>query len=138
MNNRALILLALTAFTWFVLLNVLRSVIGVDDTGDRDIFAGLRWILAGILICVLWAWLAALVMTAGGRGLMPPWINVVAVLLLLASCGAALSTLYLLQGPGPWLRAPLAIPLGVPVVIAAYVFLLYRPGVTPLPFHIAI
>lgn len=59
MNNRAVILLALTAFTWFVLFGVLRSVIGVDDTGDRDIFAGLRWIFAGIPICVLWGWLAA-------------------------------------------------------------------------------
>lgn len=134
MNSRTLVLLALAAFTWFVLFGVLKSVIGVDSTGDRDIFAGLRWIFAGFVMVALWALLAGLVATSGD--LIPAWINVVAVLLLLGSLGAALSTLYLLQGPGPWLRWPLAIPLGAPIVIAAYIVLLYKPGFTALAGHL--
>jgi len=56
MSTNAVVLLVLTVVTWVMLSAVLSSVIGVDGTGDRDIFLGLRWILAGVLICGLWAW----------------------------------------------------------------------------------
>ncbi len=54
MSTTGTVLLILTVVTWLILFGVLSSVIVVDSTGDRDIFAGLRWILAGVLIVALW------------------------------------------------------------------------------------
>jgi hypothetical protein len=42
MSTGGLVLLVLAIVTWLMLFGVLTSVIGVDSTGDRDIFNGLR------------------------------------------------------------------------------------------------
>jgi hypothetical protein len=83
------VLLVLTIATWVLLFAVLGSVIGVDATGDRDIFNGLRWILAGVLIVALWGWLSSLLLMADGQGIMPAWVGVAAAILIPASAASA-------------------------------------------------
>jgi len=83
MSTTGVVLLVLTVLTWVMLSGVLSSVIGADGTGDRDISLGLRWILAGILVCALWGWLGGLLLMAGGQGNLPAcnrrWENRVAL-----------------------------------------------------------
>jgi hypothetical protein len=126
MSNTATVLLALVIVTWMLLFGVWSSVIGVDDTGDRDIFAGLRWIFAGVLICALWGWLAGLLLTAGGEGLLPPWVGFAAAILVPASAASAFAGLYLSSQLAA--RWPMAIAMAVPPLIAGYVGLLYLPS----------
>jgi hypothetical protein len=68
MSTTGVVLLVLTIATWPLLSAVLGSVIGVDATGDRDIFNGLRSILAGVLIVALWGSPSGLLLMAGGQG----------------------------------------------------------------------
>jgi hypothetical protein len=104
----------------------LSSVIGVDDTGDRDIFAGLRWILAGVLVVALWAWVSGLLLMAGGQGIMPAWVGIAAVILVPASAASAFGGLYLSSQLA--IRWPMNVAMSVPVLMAGYVVLLYLPS----------
>jgi hypothetical protein len=126
MSTTGIVVLVLTIVTWLLLFGVLSSVIGVDYTGDRDIFAGLRWILAGVLIVALWGWVAGLLLMAGGQGIMPKWVGIAAVILVPASAASAFGGLYLSSQLA--IRWPINVAMSVPVLIAGYVVLLYLPS----------
>jgi hypothetical protein len=126
MSTNGVVLLVLTVVTWVMLSAVLSSVIGVDGTGDRDIFLGLRWILAGVLICGLWAWLGGPLFVARGQGTLPAWARVAAVILVPASAASAFGGLYLSSQLA--VRWPMTVAMSVPALIAGYVILLYLPS----------
>ncbi len=140
MTNTQIVFLGLTFFTWFVLTGVLKSVVGVDTTGDRDIFAGLRWILAYLLVPVCWYCIVALFFSLAAQRVLPSWIGYAAILLLPASCVAAWIAIYLLEySPERW---PFVIPVGVPLLLALYIVALLQPSLrgfaASLPVNLAI
>ena len=130
MSGGGVVLLLLTLFTWVILALVLRSVVGVDAPGDRDIFLGLRWIFAYLLICALWLWLGCLTMSAGSHDVMPKWMNLAAVALLPIAAITALIGLYLVERTET--RWPLVAILAVPLFVALYLFSLFQPPLRAL------
>jgi hypothetical protein len=126
MGTNTVVLLILTVICWLVLGADLSTVVGVKAYGDQDIFLGLRWILAGVLVVAVWLWLGGLLLIAGGQGILPKWVNVAALILVPASAASALAALNLVfETDSRW---QLAIPLAIPPLIAAYVFSLYQPS----------
>jgi hypothetical protein len=126
MSSNGLVLTILTALTWVVLALVLSTVIGGNGTGDIDIFLGMRWMLAGVLIFALWIWLGGLLLIAGGQGILPRWVVFAALILVPASAASAYGGLYLASElKAGW---PMTIAMTVPPLIAAYSIALYQPS----------
>ena len=73
MNKSSMAYLILAVFSWLALCAVLFTVVSVDGTGDRDIFLGLRWILAGLLVCATWACLGGLLFIARDQKFVSGW-----------------------------------------------------------------
>ncbi|SPE33642.1 conserved membrane hypothetical protein [Candidatus Sulfopaludibacter sp. SbA3] len=126
LGTNIIVLLLLTVITWLVLAADLSSVVGVVAPGDQDIFLGLRWILACLLICATWLWIGGLLLVAGGQDALPKWGIPSALILCPASAAAALAALYVVSESN--MRWPLAIPLAIPPLIAAYVVSLCLPS----------
>jgi hypothetical protein len=101
-------------------------VVGETSTGDRDIFLGLRWIFAGVMVGVMWLCFGGMFLIAGGQGVMPSWVNLAALVLTPASAAAAMAALYMVSETG--MRWPLVIPIALPLVLAGYFLSLYRPS----------
>lgn len=107
-----------------IVLLALTTVVGVVATGDRDIFLGLRWIVAGVLAGAAWLWISGLLLVAGSQGILPVWARGAALLLCPASAVAAIVSLFLVSETA--LRWPLAIPLLIPPLLVVYVVGLYH------------
>lgn len=137
MPNSALVLLVLATLTWLVLMADLKTVVGVTTFGDRDIFLGLRWIMAGVFAGALWLWIGGLLLVAGTQGLLPGWRSLAASILCPAAAVAAIVSIYLVSDAN--LRWPLIVLLAPPPILAAYTLLLYRSSVvTSQPAHVAV
>jgi hypothetical protein len=126
MSTTGIILLVLTVIAWLLLSAALTSAIGADGTGDRDIFLGLRWILAGVLICALWAFVGGLLFVAGGQNMLPAGAGIAAAILVPASAASAFGGLYLASELA--VRWPMTVAMSAPALLAGYVVLLYLPS----------
>ena len=126
MPTSAVVLVALTILTWMVLLGVLPTVVGNHATGDRDIFLGLRWIFAGVLVFGAWLWMAGVLFIAGGRDLLPAWVRIVALVVWPASGIAALTALYLVDVADA--RWPLVVPVAIPLLMVVYGVAVFQPS----------
>ena len=125
MSGGQIAFLALTTVTWLLLLADLISVVGVDATGDRDILAGLRWMLAFALVFGTWLWIAGMLLIAGLQGVLPVWTRIAALVLCPASAAAAGVGIYLANETSRlW---PLAVPTVVPPLMVCYLLALYQP-----------
>jgi hypothetical protein len=126
MTNSMVVLLILTSVTWLLMIAVLTTVAGVVAPGDQDIFLGLRWILAYVLVGAIWLGLGGLLLVAGGQDVLPGWVRTAALILWPASAAAAFASLYLASDAV--LRWPVLIPIAIPPLIAGYVAVLYQPS----------
>src|SRR4051812_11589748 len=103
MTSTALVLMILAMVTWLVMIADLFTVVGMAAPGDRDIFLGLRWLFAGLMLCASWGCLAGLLLIAGGQNRLPGWEIVAALLLVPLSAAAALAALYVVnETPARW------------------------------------
>lgn len=139
LTSSAIVLLAITAIGWLLLMACLPTVVGVTSTGDRDIFLGLRWIFAGVMVGVMWLCFGGMFLIAGGQGAMPSWANLAALVLTPASAAAAMASLYLVSETS--MRWPLVIPVALPLVLAGYFVALYWPaahGVHPVVWSLVL
>lgn len=124
MTSSAIVLLVITGICWLLLMAALSTVVGATSIGDRDIFLGLRWIFAGVMVGVMSLCLGGMFLMAGGQGALPGWVNIAALVLIPLSAAAAMASLYMVSET--FMRWPLAIPVAAPVLLAAYFVMLYR------------
>jgi hypothetical protein len=125
MTNSGLVLFILTVFFALLLAGLLGSVIGQTAHGDASMGLAINWIYACILVCLEWICMSGLLLVASDQSVLPGWSSVAAVFLCPPSGAAALAALYLLDAtPARW---PMAIPVGVPLLLAGYVLALYQP-----------
>jgi hypothetical protein len=125
MTTSATVLLSLALLCWVLLIAVLFTVVGEEAIGDRDIFLGLRWAIAVLLLSVSWLCLGSLLLMAGGQGLLRGLVNPVAWVLTIAAGAATFATLWLAAHTE--MRWPL-MSLAVPPLLAAYVLAIHRPS----------
>jgi hypothetical protein len=128
MNTSGVILFGLVVLSWLFVIAGLFTVVGETAMGDRDILLGVRWLLVGVAACVIWLCLGGLLWMAGARGIVSSRASWVAVALCIAAGAASVAALYLVSETE--MRWPLAIA-GVPPIVAAYVFAIYRPSLKP-------
>jgi hypothetical protein len=124
------VFLVLALLAWLWMLRSFTSWVGKGyaGTGDSDKIAAQAWSAGGVLVA--WIALAALLLIAGSRGALPGPIGVAIWVAHLASLGASILAVFLLNRPE--LRWPLAGPVGAPLLIAAYVvWVCIAPRVTP-------
>ena len=126
MTTSAGLLLALTVLFCILLTATLQSVAGKQAPGDAAMGQAIVWIYCCILTILTWGCLSGLLIVTGGRDLLPAWVGVAAVLLVPASGFAAFAAMYLLdKTPARW---PLAVPLGIPLLVCLYVVALHQPS----------
>ena len=126
MTSGQVVMLALAIAAWLLMVLDLFTVVGAEGFGDRDIFLGLRWLLAGVLAFAAWVGVGGIWLTARSQGLLPEWVGTLALLLIPASAAAGCAALYLVSQSE--IRWPLVVPLVVPPLLAGFVFALYRPS----------
>jgi hypothetical protein len=129
MTTFAGLLLALTVLSCILLTATLQSVAGKQAPGDAAMGQAITWIYCWILTILTWGCLSGLLIATGSRDLLPAWVGVAATLLVPASGIAAFAAMYLLdKTPARW---PLAIPLGIPLLVCLYVIGLHQTSWRP-------
>ena len=125
MTNSATILLVFAALAWLALILDLPTIVGEHPAGDIDIYIGVRWVFAHVMIFAATMSVGGILLIAGAQGLLPGWIGPAAAILCPLSTAAALGSLYLVLETD--LRWPVATAVGVPAILIAYVCILYNP-----------
>ena len=114
--------LLLTAVFGAILLDVTSTV----ETGDRVMGQGIEWVYTIVLLLLTWGSLGCLLWF--GRSVLPSWAGAAATPVWLVSGISAAVSFYVLS---PQVRWPIAMPVGVPVLLAAYVLLLSLAAARP-------
>jgi len=130
MPGSAVVLATLAILAWVLLMLVLPTVVGNHAMGDSDIFLGLRWLFAGVLVVGVWLCTSGLLFVAGGRDLLPAWVRAVALVVWPASGIAAVTALYLVDATDA--RWPLIVPVAIPPLLAVYGAALFVPSRRPV------
>jgi hypothetical protein len=125
MTNSAMILLVVASLSWLALMADLSTVVGQHPFGDRDIFIGVRWIFAGVMVFAACVCLGGVLLTASAQDLLPGWVSTTAAILCPTSLAAAIASLYLVSETN--LRWPVVVPAAIPPVLIFFVCVLYNP-----------
>jgi hypothetical protein len=128
MGSAAPVVLALLLLCWMAMLWTASSWIGKSPVPGRETDRMISQSYSGVLALLVWIFLAALLLIANSKQVVPPWFGAIAWVVLPISGVAALAAGAVLYNPER--RWPIVIPAVVPVLIAAYV--LYAFLSTPL------
>ena len=119
-----ILLLILTAFLWVGLIGVLATINSSDAAGN-----GLSQAYSVFISIGLWILLAIVLTLAGVRGRMVAWVPIAAIVLVPASCAAAIGSMTLLTNPANS-RWPIMVPVLAPALITFYACWVYF-GILP-------
>ncbi|MEO8202154.1 MAG: hypothetical protein ABI679_16605 [Gemmatimonadota bacterium] len=108
------ILFGLTVLLWILMVANVLTLNESDQAGN-----GLSYAFGVLMILALWVLLTALIVLAITRSTMPGWIKVAAIILLPASCAAALCALNLMRGQTGFVW-PAIIPVLVPAIVIGF------------------
>ncbi len=123
MGSAAPAVLALLLFCWVSMLWTARSWIGKSPVPGRTTDRIISQAYSGVLAVLVWIFLAALLVIANSKQVVPPWFGAIAWVALPISCAAALAAGAVLYNPER--RWPIVIPAVVPVLIAGYVVMAF-------------
>jgi hypothetical protein len=117
------VFLALTLISWLLMLATAATWIGKAPVPGRETDRMISQAYSGVLALLVWIFLAAILLIASSKQIVPPWFGATAWLMLPISCVAALTAGAVMYNPER--RWPIIIPAAVPVLIATFV--LYAP-----------
>jgi len=109
------LLLVITLLLYAVALGMITSMHSSDAAGN-----GLTQSFAFLTTIALWIFLSALLVVAGIKGEMPPWISLAAFILVPAAAAAALGAVNLLTDSFYKSKWPVLIPALLPLLIIAF------------------
>jgi hypothetical protein len=126
MGASVAILLVLASLCWLPVPITLFGVAGRQVTGDAAMGQGIGWVTAMAFTGLTWLWIGGLLLKAGTQDLLPGWQSIAAVLLYLVACLSAIGAIYLMVDTTQvW---PAVCVAGLPPIVIAYIWALYRPG----------
>jgi len=123
--------LALLVVSWLAMLGTMATWIGRAPVPGRETDRIISQAYSGGLALLVWIFLAALLLIASSKEVMPQEAGVAAWFVHPLSCAAALAAIAVLYHPDRYW--PAAIPALMPVLIAGYVLYAFFPQVQTVP-----
>jgi hypothetical protein len=131
MGSALPVFLVLALVCWMFMLRSIAMWIGKAPVPGRETDRMMSQAWSGGLALLMWILLAALLLIASSKQVVPPSLGVAAWIVHPLSCVAALGAIAILYSPGRfWL---MAIPAVAPVLIAGYVVYAFFPQVQIIP-----
>lgn len=127
--------LALFAVCWLCMLGTMATWIGKAPVSGRESDRMISQAYSGGFALLVWIFLAALLLIASSKGVMPYQAGLLAWFVLPISCAAAFGAIAALFHPGRYW--PAAIPVLMPLLIAGYVLYGFFPSIQTVPMTTA-
>jgi hypothetical protein len=123
--------LVLLAVCWLCMLGTMATWIGRTPVPGRETDRMIAQAYSGGFALLVWIFLAALLLIASSKEVMPVQAGVLAWFIHPVSCAAALAAIAALFHPQRYWQA--AIPVLLPLLIAGYVLYTFYPSVQTIP-----
>lgn len=123
--------LVLLAVCWLCMLGTMATWLGRTPVPGRATDRMISQAYSGGFALLAWIFLAALLLIASSKGVMPVDAGVLAWFVHPVSCAAALAAIAALNNPQRYWLA--AIPALMPLLIAGYVLYAFHPSVQTIP-----
>lgn len=131
MGTAAPVFLVLTLVAWLYLLRSISLWIGKTPVPGRGADKMMQQLYSGILVLLIWIFLAALLLVISSKQLVPEGLGVIAWIAHPVSLIAAIAAIVVLYKPEP--RWPVAIPIILPILIAGYILYALFPAIQKIP-----